>query len=103
MDMGSDPTPLIENALSESAQVLGADIAYDDELFTRLNLLDFAPEDFKHNDAKLKTHSLNEVIEEGLRPHRSKGLKDPKLTRFCKASRGWQWGTIYCVTAPEVS
>ena len=86
--MGGDPTPLIEDALSESTQVLGADIAYDEELFTRLNLPDFAPEDFIHNDAKLDTHSLDEIIEEGLRPHRSKGLKDPELTDFLQDVAG---------------
>ncbi len=91
MEMESDPTPWIETALAESTQLLGDDIAYDDELFTRLNLPDFTPADFMQNDAMLDTHSLDEIIERGLRPHRSKGLKDPELNSFLQGVEG---GTV---------
>ena len=84
MDMGNDPSPSIATVLQEARSVLGSDIVYDDQLFAELNLPDFAADAFTPNDTKLQTHSLDEIIEERLRPHRTKGLKDTALTDFLR-------------------
>jgi hypothetical protein len=74
--------------LQEAQRVLGSDIVYDESLFKQLNLPDFTATDFVPNDVKLQTQPLDSIIEEGLRPHRTKGLKDPALTEFLQEVSG---------------
>jgi len=68
--------------------MLGADIVYDDQLFAELNLPDFTADDFIPNDMKLQTQSIDAIIEDNLRPHRTKGLQDPALADFLRDVSG---------------
>jgi len=88
MDMGPDIPHAMHPILQEAQTVLGSDIVYDESLFTQLNLPDFTANDFVPNDAKLQTQPLDSIIEEALRPHRTKGLKDPALTEFLQGVSG---------------
>ena len=88
MEMGPDISHAMHPILQEAQRVLGSDIVYDESLFKQLNLPDFTATDFVPNDVKLQTQPLDSIIEEGLRPHRTKGLKDPALTEFLQEVSG---------------
>jgi hypothetical protein len=88
MDMGNDLPPSIATILQEARSMLGADIVYDDQLFAELNLPDFTADDFIPNDMKLQTQSIDAIIEDNLRPHRTKGLQDPALADFLRDVSG---------------
>ena len=88
MDMGNDLLPSIATILQEAQSVLGSDIVYDDQLFAELNLPDFTADAYIPNDTKLQTQTLDAIIEDRLKPHRTKGLQDPALANFLRDVRG---------------
>ena len=83
--------------------MLGSDIVYDDQLFAELNLPDFTPDAFTHNDLKLQTQSLDAIIEDNLRPHRTKGLKGPTSLASCAMCREARPLTSCCAQGQRAS
>ena len=63
MNVGPSLNTLLSHAWSEAVTELGTNIVYDEALFDSLDLKDFLPDHYLHNDSALETESLDTIIE----------------------------------------
>ena len=60
----------VDRATAAATKLLGAEIVYDSDLFQKLALQDFEERDYRSNDVKLVTRSLDEILEYRCQVHR---------------------------------